>query len=315
MGVTHLTSAFGGDTLTVDEMVKDPTYIPERILENLDGAFLEEALFRNGGTNDGVVAYREAAAPYLNDNSEEVAEFAEIPVSDLNMGKLKSIIGVKTALSARVSWEMRRFNKVDMVTLQTTALQNTMIENGVKAALAAFANANIQTLGVSTNWETSTAQPMRDIRKAKRMISLAKADKPADEPDAPDRLMGYKPDLIVLNEATLDLALFHESTQKFYNGNAALENPVYLGIQPATLAGLRVVTSAFIPEGEAYIMQSGTAGFVSEAQPLTLTPLYAEGGDNGFGGARMSYRLDAFRHRVIAVDNPKAVVKLTGIEA
>ena len=81
MGVTHLTSAFGGDTLTVDEMVKDPTYIPERILENLDGAFLEEALFRNGGTNDGVVAYREAAAPYLNDNSEEVAEFAEIPVS------------------------------------------------------------------------------------------------------------------------------------------------------------------------------------------------------------------------------------------
>lgn len=315
MGVNHLTSAFGGETLTVSEMVKDPTYIPERILENLDGAFLEEALFRNGGSNDGVVAYREAAAPYLNDNSEEVAEFAEIPVSDLNLGKLKSIIGVKNALGFRVSWEMQRFNKVDLVTLQTTALQNTMVENGVRSALAAFDAANVQTLGVTTDWEDTTASPIQDIRKAKRMISLAKSIKPADEPDAPDRLMGYKPDLIVLNEATLDLALFHESTQKFYNGNAALENPVYLGIQPATIGGLRVVTSAFIPEGEAYVMQSGTAGFVSEAEPLTLTPLYAEGGDNGFGGSRMSYRMDAIRHRVIAVDNPQAVVKITGIEA
>lgn len=315
MGVTHLTSAFGGNTLTVSEMVKDPNYIPERILENLDGAFLEEALFRNGGSNDGVVAFREAAAPYLNDNSEEVAEFAEIPVSDLNIGKLKSIIGSKTALGIRVSWEMQRFNKVDLVGLQTSALQNTMVENGVRSALAAFEAANVQTLGASVDWEDSTANPMLDIRAAKRLISLAKADKPADEPDAPERLMGYRPDIIVMNEATLDLALFHESIQKFYNGNAALENPVYQGIQPATIGGLRVVTSAFIPEGDVYIMESGTAGFVSEAEPLTLSPLYAEGGDNGFGGSRMSYRLDAFRHRVIAVDNPKAVVKLTGVEA
>lgn len=315
MGVNHLTSAFGGDTLTVDEMVKDPTYIPERVLENLDGAFLESALFRNGGSNDGVVAYREAAAPYLNDNSETVAEFAEIPVSDLNMGKLKSIIGVKNALAIRVSWEMQRFNRVDLLTLQTTALQNTMIENGVRAALAAFDNANIPTLGVTADWEDSAANPMLDVRKAKRMISLAKSPKPADEPDAPDRLMGYRSDIIVLNDATLDLALFHESTQKFYNGNAAIENPVYQGIQPATLGGLRVVTSAFIPEGEAYIMQSGTAGFVSEAQPLTLTPLYSESGENGFGGSRQSHRVDAFRHRVVAIDNPQAVVKLTGIEA
>lgn len=315
MGVNHLTSAFGGDTLTVDEMVRDPLYIPERVLENLDGAFLEEALFRNGGTNDGVVAYREAAAPYLNDNSEEVAEFAEIPVSDLNRGKLKSIIGVKTALAIRVSWEMQRFNKIDLLTLQTTALQNTMIENGVNSALAAFDNANIPTLGVGINWEDNAAEPMRDIRQAKRLISLAKSDKPADEPDAPERLMGYRPDIIVLNEATLDLALFHDNVQKFYNGNAAVENPVYQGIQPSTLGGLRVVTSAFIPEGDCYIMQSGTAGFVSEAEPLTLTPLYSESGENGFGGSRMSHRVDAFRHRVVAIDNPKAVVKLTGIEA
>lgn len=318
MANTHLTSAFGGDILTVSEMLRDPTYIPEQVLENLDGAFLEEALFRNGGSNDGVVAYREAASPYLNDDAQEVAEFAEIPVSDINRGKLRSIIGVKNALGIRVSWEMQKFNRIDMVNQQVTGLQNTMIENGVRSSLAAFAAAGVQKMAVSTDWEDNGAAPARDIRQAKRMISLAQAPKEEGEPDAPDRpnrLMGYKPDLLVLNEATLDLALFHKEVQKFYNGNAALENPVYLGIQPATLFGLRVVTSAYIPEGEAYVMQSGVAGFVSEAEPLTLTPLYSESGESSYGGSRMSHRCDAIRHRVIAVDNPRAVVKLTGMEA
>ncbi|WP_018119413.1 hypothetical protein [Corynebacterium mastitidis] len=305
--VNHLTSAFGGDTITVDEMVKDPHFIPERVLTNLDGAFLEAALFRNGGPNDGVVAFREAAAPFLNDDSEEVAEFAEIPVSDLNRGKLHKVIGVKTALGVRISREMRRFNKIDQLNLRLTALQNTMVKNGVEASLAAFKSAEIPELAVGSDWESQDADPMRDIRKAKRMISTATA------PDRKDALMGYKPDVLVTNEGTLDAALFHESVQRFYRGNAAVENPVYQGITPQILAGLRVVTSQYIPEGDVYIMQSGVAGFISDADPLTITPLYAENGENGFGGANQSWRMDAFRNRVIAVDNPRAVVKLTGV--
>lgn len=304
----HLTSAFGGDTITVDEAIKDPTFIPERILENLDGAFLEAALFRDGGSNDGVVAYREAASPYLNDNAENVAEFAEIPVSDLNRGKLQKIIGVKTALAVRISWEMRRFNKIDMLSLQTTALQNTMVRNGVEAALDAFDKSGVQELAVASDWEDANADPVRDILRAKRLISLAKS------PDDENALMGYKPDIIVLNEATLDLAMFSESTQKLYRGNVADQNPRYTGVSADRLAGLQIVTSPWIPEGEVYIMESGTAGFVSEAQPLTLTPLYSEGGEQTYGGPNQSWRTDAFRHRIIAVDNPLAVVKLTGVE-
>lgn len=304
----HLTSAYGGDTITVDEMMKDPHFIPERILENLDGAFLEAALFRNGGSNDGVVAFREASAAFLNDDSEEVAEFAEIPVSDLNRGRLHKVVGVKTALGVRISYEMRRFNQIDQLNLRITALQNTMIKNGVEATLAAFRAAKVQEVAVTADWEDNNADPMRDIRTAKRAISSAKA------PDRDDALMGYKADLLVVNEATLDAALFHESVQRFYRGNVAVENPIYQGITPQMIGGLRVVTSQYIPEGEAYIMQSGVAGFISDADPLTVTPLYSEHGENGYGGANQSWRVDAFRNRVIAVDNPRAVVKLVGIE-
>lgn len=306
---THLTSAYGGDTLTVSEMLKDPTWIPERLLEELDGSFLEEALFRNGGSNDGVVAYREAAAPFLNDDSEEVAEFAEIPVSNLNIGLARTLVGVKTALGVRVSREMIRENRIDMVTRQQTALANTMRRNGVDGALAAFNAATVPTLNVTGPWEDDAADPMRDIRMAKRMVSTAK------DPDRERSLMGYRPDAIVLNEGTLDVALFHEKVQRFYQGNAAVENPLYNGITPQILGGLRVVVSEFMPEGEVYVMESGTAGFISDTDPLTITPMYSESGENGYGGSRQAWRTDAFRKRIIAVDNPRAVVKLIGVGA
>ena len=307
----HLTSAYGGDRLTVSEMMKVPTYIPEIILEELDGEFLEEAIFRNGGTNEGVVAYREAAAPFLNDDAEDVAEFAEIPVSDLNTGKLRSIIGLKNALGVRVSREMIKFNKGDMVGQQITALRNTMKLNGINATLAAFRAADVPSLAVSKAWTSSDADPLRDLFQAKRLVSTAG---PEGRTVGPRALFGYTADTIVANEATVAAALFSEKVQRFYVGNIAAENPLYKGVTSQSMAGLRVVTSEFMPEGEAYVLQSGTAGFISEADPLTVSEMYSESGENGFGGSRQSFRTDVFRNRIIAVDNPKAVVKLTGIE-
>lgn len=301
-----ITGAFSGETLTVDAMVKDPTYIQERILEDLDGAFLEEALFRDAGTNDGIVAYSEAVAPFLNDDAEVVAEYAEIPLSNMDSGKVKSLIGHKTALGVSVSLEQRRHNKLDPVVRQVNGLKNTMVRTSVRASLAAFANAEIPTLNVGTKWEEPTANPLGDIRAAKRMISQAK-------PETDDQaLFGYKPDTLVIAESTLEAALEHDATQKFFIGNMAVENPVFKGITPGVLSQLRIVTSSWLEEDEIYVMEAQTAGFYSDSIPLTVSELYSPHGDNGFGGATQSWRVDAFRTRIIAVDNPKAVVKIEG---
>lgn len=301
-----ITGAFSGETLTVDAMVKDPTYIQERILEDLDKAFLEEALFRDAGTNDGIVAYSEAVAPFLNDDAEVVAEYAEIPLSNMDAGKVKSLIGHKTALGVSVSLEQRRHNKLDPVVRQVNGLKNTMVRTSVRASLAAFANAEIPTLNVGKNWEEPTANPLGDIRAAKRMISQAK-------PETDDQaLFGYKPDTLVIAESTLEAALEHEATQKFFIGNMAAENPVFKGITPGVLSQLRIVTSSWLEEDEIYVMEAQTAGFYSDSIPLTVSELYSPHGDNDYGGATQSWRVDAFRTRIIAVDNPKAVVKIEG---
>lgn len=279
--MAEMTSAYGHDMLTVEQVVADPTWLAERTLENLDGAFLEEALFRNGGTNDGVVAYREAASPFLNDDAEEVAEFAEIPISNPNVGKARSLVGVKTALGIRVSREMRRENKIDQVSLQQTALQNTMMKNGVEATLAAFRNADVSELAVTGSWEQADNDPLRDILNAKRMVNSAKPDGAGK-----NEKFGYSANAIIASESALDLLIWNERVQRLYNGNAAVENPIYKGITPGVLSGLRVITSPFLQDDELYIMQTGVAGFISDTDPLTVTPLYSESGENGYGGSR-----------------------------
>lgn len=301
-----ITGAFSGDTITVDAIVNDPTYIQERVLEDLDRSFLEEALFRNGGENQGIVAYAEAVSPFLNDDAEEVAEFAEIPLSELDHGKIKSLIGAKTALGVSVSLEQRRFNKLDQVTRQVTALKNTMVRNSVRASLRAFDSASVPTLDVGANWEDPAANPLKDIRIAKRMIREAKPE------ETDDQKFGYNPDTLVISESVLEAALDHENVQKFFIGNLASENPAYKGILPSALSDLRIVTSSWLQEDEIYVLESQTAGFFSDSIPLTVSELYAPHGDNGYGGTTQSWRVDAFRNRIIAVDNPKAVVKITG---
>lgn len=305
--MAEMTSAYGHDMLTVEQVVADPTWLAERTLENLDGAFLEEALFRNGGTNDGVVAYREAASPFLNDDAEEIAEFAEIPISNPNVGKARSLVGVKTALGIRISREMRRENKIDQVSLQQTALQNTMMKNGVEATLAAFERANIPEMAVTTSWEADAANPLKDINLAKRMINSAKP-----EGARPNEKFGYSANAIIASETAIDLLTENERVQRLYNGNAAVENPLYKGVLPAKIGPLRLITSPWLADDEMYVMQTGVAGFISDTDPLTATPLYSESGENGYGGSRQSWRMDAFRKRIIAIDNPQSVVKVSG---
>ena len=69
-----ITSAYDGPQITVDELMSDPTYIPTRIIEDLDNAFVEDLFFRQAEDNKGVVAIREAARNNLRDDAEEIAE-------------------------------------------------------------------------------------------------------------------------------------------------------------------------------------------------------------------------------------------------
>lgn len=307
----NITSAYGGDQLTVSDMLSDPTWIGQRVITNLDGAFLSDALFRNGGTNAGVVAYREAAAPYLNDDAERVAEFAEIPVSDLNSGRVRTLLAAKTALGIRVSYEMRQFNKVDLVNQQFTALQNTMVRSDARAAVSAFDAAGSPDAAASGGaWTTAGGDPIKDVFDAIDAIEGASVD------NDDSRNYGYMPDTIVAHPRALTALLRNDKVQSKYIGDAASSNPLYTGQLPQTVFGLNVLRNRFLDPTKVYVLESGAAGFYSDAIPLQVTPLYPEGGGpDSTGGATMSYRADGIRSRIYGVDNPQAAFVITGVTA
>lgn len=307
MATRVVNSAFDDAALTVSDMVKDPTWIPQQIAEALDGSFIEDLVFRNGGANDGVVAFREMASPFLSSDAENVAEFAEIPVADPMLGDVKSIVGKKVALAIRVSREMQRFNKIDQVQLRMQALVRTMVKNSVAASIKALDSADIATAAAGKAWGQADADPMKDVFDGIEAIQGAKAT------TVDNAYFGYEPDLILAHPTVITKLIRNEKVQKLFIGDVAHDNPLYKGLKNIQIAGLDVATTRFMPADSLYILERGTAGFVSDADPLTITDLYEEGGNSGQGGPRQTWRADAFQNRIVGVDNPKAIFKLTGI--
>lgn len=309
-----ITSAYDGPQITVSEMLADPTFIPTRIIEGLQGQFLEDLFFRQAESNSGIVAFREAAAAYLADDAEEIAEFGEIPVSAPELGELKAAFGIKSGEAIRVSWEMKNENKVDQVSTRLAALQRTMIRHGVRAVQGVLAAAKVPTLQASATW--TAGDPVKDLFDAVELVQSA------NDGDV-DRQFDYDPNTILLHPASLTKLVRNETMQKFYIGSVANENPIFQAMDGSKIFGgltdielfgkLRVATSRLMPVGEAYVFEAQGVGFKSDTMPLTATPMYSEGGDSPLGGPTMSWRSDLVRKRAIAVDNPKAVVKLTGI--
>ena len=310
-----ITSAFdGGPQLTVDQMAADPTFIPQRVIEGLQGQFLEDLFFRQAEDNKGVVAFREAAGHYLADDAEEIAEFGEIPVSAPELGPLRAAYGIKSGEAIRVSYEMRKENKIDQLEQHITALQKTVIRHGIRAVQGVFNAADVPELQASEPW--TGGDPVKDVFDAIEMVQAANNE------DL-DSQFDYDPNTILLHPTSLTKLVRNEQVQKYYIGAAALDNPIFKtvsgnpifgGLRDIELFGvLRVATSRLIPVGTAYVFEAQGAGFKSDTIPLTATPLYSEGGDSPLGGPTMSWRSDLVRKRALAVDNPKAVVKLGGI--
>ncbi|MGV0868692.1 phage major capsid protein [Corynebacterium kalidii] len=301
-----ITSAYDGQQITVDELMADPTYIPQRVIEDLDNAFVEDLFFRDGGSNQGVVAFREAAAHYLADDAEEIAEYGEIPVSAPELGALRAAFGIKTGEAIRVSWEQRNENKVDAVTRAIDELEKTVLRHGINAVFSAFNAASIPELQAGSQWVGG--DPVKDIFDAIEQVQGAHVE--GDE----TRVFDYDPNTILLHPQSLTKLLRNEQIQKYYIGDKASDNPVFKGLKEIELFGtLQVATSRLMPKNEVYVFEQGAAGFKSDTMPLTATPMYSEGGDSPIGGPTMSWRSDLVRKRAIAVDNPLSVVKITGV--
>jgi hypothetical protein len=296
-----------GSATTVSDMLANPLFIPARIWELLNNAFLTDVVFRDAGRNSaGVVAFEANNPSFLSGDPEDIAEFGEIPVSIGQRGTPSFAVGIKRGLAVRVSREMRDENRRDDVNRQTTQLTNTMIRAEERALRNLLTAATIPAITASATWAT-TGKPRLDIANGVNLISTQNQGQGTED------ILGFRPDTLIIPAGMEPALLNNDDFLKVYNAGAnAGEDIRYTGRLPGNVMGLDVLTSRFWPANRALLIERGVAGFRSDTRPLEITPLYGEGGGPN-GGPRESWRTDTTRKRVLGLDQPKAAAWINGI--
>lgn len=284
-----------GPQLTVNEMMKDPLFIPALILTDIAQLFVAEDILRpaGGGTgNAGTVVYYESTPLYSDTASEYVEEYGEIPVASGSRGIPHVARARRKGLGVVVSQDMRDDNDIDALNVQIQQVRNTFVRDFDSIFMnGLLTNASIHTRAVGTAWATST-HIRRDV------LSGVK--------DVTDEKRGDVPDTLVINPSSrIDLMASGE-IQQVYVGNVADQNPMISGKLSFQFAGLDVWQSYQVPTGQAFITQRKKVGGYFDARPLGATPMYQH-------NPTETWRTDVTRRSALFIDQPLTSTTLTGI--
>jgi hypothetical protein len=297
-------SSLDGPRITVDALLKDPLVIPALILEMTENQFIVDSVLRAGGmTMSGAVRYAESTPLYADDTPEIRAEFAEVPVVPTSVGIPRVVFTHERAMAILVSDEMRRRQLIDPVTRQLQQVQNTMVYSWNAAFFSAVAaNAGIQTLAVSNPWASSNATIRGDIANAVYLVENASVTSSIGF----NQFLGFEADTMIINHATKNALFQSASFAAPYIGDLASESIQYTGVLPNKIFNLDVLTSRQIPAGNAIVMQRNRCGFIADELPMQASPLYRD-------EPRKSSRSDVQRSSAVGLDQPAAIVLLSGI--
>jgi hypothetical protein len=310
MATTGIVSISDGPSTTVADLIGSPMMVPTKQRELMTNVFISESLLRNAGGNPaGLIGYTEGDPTFLVGDVEDVAEFAEIPVTYGEMGVPRVAIANKRGLGVRISREMRDENRIGAVNKQMTQLRNTFVRADDRAARALLLSSAVPTLPVANAWDSASGDPRLDLALGIKEVSFAT---PTGGIASAEEWSGFQPDTIVLNPGLLPVLMANENFMKVYNGSVAADSLALTGQLPGQIFGRTIIGSLSFPEDRILICERGTIGFYSDTRPLEFTGVYPEGnGPNG--GPTETWRSDVTHKRAMALDQPKAAIWLTGL--
>lgn len=301
-----------GPRITVNSFIKDPLLIRARMIRLAEQQFIMEALLRQvPGTDSGVIGYEESTPLFTDDDAAVVAEGAEIPLTMGQDGVPKAAFTIKTALGIEITRETRDRNRVDKLQQRMVQVRNTIVRHWERRLFNAF-NAAVPTANVldiggasfaARNWYTGTAPTIRDdILSAIQLVSEAEV------PGQDDSFLGFVPDTMVISTRTMYAMLKDDGFAEIYkNSPIVTESPVYTGQLPRQIFGLTIMSSRFMGDDDAYILQRKEVGGYSDERPYSVSPTRED-------PDREVWRSNAVRRTAIFVDQPYAIAKITDIK-
>src|SRR5215469_16312801 len=125
--IMPIQAVYDGPRVTVNDLVKNPTVVPRRILEIAQNQFISDSILRNAGSNDsGLVEFYQSTPLFANTSAAIRAEFGEYMFAQTSLGIPTVAATVDRGLSILISDEMRMRNKIDMVNIQMNQVRNTL---------------------------------------------------------------------------------------------------------------------------------------------------------------------------------------------
>lgn len=300
--IMPIQSVTDGPRVVVNDLIRNPTVVPRRILEIAENQFISDSILRNAGSNDsGLVEFYQSTPLFANTTAAVRAEFAEYMYAQTSLGIPTVANTIDRGLSILISDEMRMRNKIDMVNIQMNQVRNTMRRDWDQSFFQLFlANPSVPTFAVATAWATST-NIRQDVLKGVKIVNNAVTGQ------QPLNYLNFFADTMVITEVQKYNLLSSTQFNNIFQGNLADENLLYTGVMPQKVLNLDVLVTksgGVLPDSSVLIMERGTVGFYSDEEPLQATPLYRD-------QPRRTWRSDVNRRSAMGLDQPLAAVILT----
>lgn len=314
MAVQTVTHSYDGPKWTVNDLIKNPTFVPNQIAKSVKDTNIADQLLRTGPTAiGGAVAYETTLALYAGSEGEIVAEYAEYPMTDAPMRTRMTAGTTKKGLGFRFSEEMRTRNDVGRVQDVMQMVRDTLIAGKDKAYInAVLGNTSVQSFAASSA-ATTDGWYATDPTVSKIKYDIARAmfkitSQGVSGAQYSEKL-GYRANTLVCHPQLSAMLIQSPEVAGMFQPAAAptAKTVVFEGMYPTKFLTLDVFESWRCPQDTVIVCQRKAMGFISNEWVLKGTPLKFDESTDTY----TSY----FKYRdLVVVDNPLAVCKITNVD-
>lgn len=275
-------------TVTVDVLLQNPTRVTRQLINLTSQRFIADRIFASsGGVTGGAVIYdvNSAANLYSGRDVEEVTPGSEFPI--VTGERLVPNVALVRKYGGKVfiTDEARDRNDTGLFNREIQKLANTIVRKINRIAVAVLQAAGVPTMA-SIRWDQSPnpADPAADLSKTPWATFVQVENRPTAQ------TLGITYNLVLLNSQEV------MTLQMLYGPSL-----------PALLqsAGISIYKTDDIPKGTGWWVSEGDAGQMRTEKALSTETWREEKTERTWSQSSV--------RPVMFVDNPEAVVQVTGI--
>lgn len=314
MAVQTLTHSYDGPRWTVNQLIKQPAFVPNTIAKMVNDSNIADQLLRTGpNAAGGAVTFEQTLALYAGSEGEIVGEYAEYPMTDVPTRTQVAAYTTKKGLGFRFSEEIRTRNDTGRVQDAMKMVKDTLIAGKDKALLTAvLGNTGVQSFAAASA-ATTDGWYSNDATASKIKYDVARAIYKVTSQGVSgaqySEKLGYKANTMIVHPQLSAMFIQNpEVAAMFQPGpTPASGTTSFTGLYPQKFLTLNLFESWRCPMDTVIICERKSMGFIATEWPLRGSPLKFDESTDTY----TSY----FKYRdLVVIDNPLAVCKITNID-